>query len=184
MKMFRVTEIISPYVNFNHVSLERLQAAADRGTEIHAYLNAYLNDLFLPVPENAKGYCESGARWIDQNVKRVISSEREYRDEVLGYYGHPDAVVELRTGKFWVPDWKSPVVASKSWPLQIAGGYHHLICKAHRYKRENVIPGALMLSPTGGTAKMVRYDREQPYYFSIFLGLLNAAKYFDKEGDK
>ena len=182
MKMFRVTEIIAPYARFDHIRPDRLQAAAERGTLIHSYLNAYLNDLYVPRPEAAEGYCKSGERWIDRNVKRVISSEREYRDEVLGYYGHPDAVLELNNGKVWVPDWKSPVTESKTWPLQIAGGYHHLICKAHRFATENVIPGALMLSPNGGPATMKRYDGNRSYYFSIFLGLLDAARYFYEEG--
>lgn len=180
LKMLRVTSIIAPYNDFSHVPPDRLEAAALRGTGVHQYLNAYLNDLFLPKPEGAEGYCDSGSRWIDLNVKRVISAEREYRDEVLGYYGHPDAVLELTTGKIWIPDWKSPLIESKSWALQIAGGYHHLICAAHRYKPENVIPGALMLDPKGGTAHMKRYDREQDYYFAIFIGLLNAAKYFQE----
>jgi len=180
LKMFRVTEILNPYNNFSHIPPDRLDAACVRGTEIHSYLHAYLNGLWCPKPAEWEGYCDSGARWIDQNVKRVISSEREYRDDALGYYGHPDAVVELNTGEITVPDWKSPVSESKAWPLQLSA-YHHLIIKAHRYKPEKVGFGALMLHPKGGTARMKPYSQDQTYFFSIFLGLLNAARYFKEE---
>ena len=161
------------------ISAETLQAAADRGTEVHRYLAAYVQGLWAERPEGAEGYCESGERWIDANVKRVISYEREYVDTIMGFLGHPDLLPEDRRGGVLLIDYKTPVTESRSWALQLAA-YHHLVCKFHKFKRRTVAPGALMLSPTGGNARFKGYYENLDYYFSLFLGLLNAAQYFEE----
>lgn len=155
-----------------------MQAACDRGTAVHEYLHYYALGLWSPRPEGHEGYCESGERWIDAHVKKVISAEQEYIDKNLGYLGHPDLLAETDMGLL-LPDYKTPVTEQRSWPIQLAA-YQNLICKKHRYKLDNVIPGALMLSPTGGAAKFKPYNERWSYFFGLFLGLLNAIKYFEE----
>lgn len=169
----------SPFEDFSKINPDRLEAAAIRGTAVHDYLHAYLLDLYCPRPAGAEGYCISGEQWIASNVVRVISAERHYVDETLGFGGHPDAVVEVKSKKIWIPDYKTPITVARSWALKLAA-YKHLVCKAHRFNPENVICGPLMLSPTGGPAKFRRDDDRWSYYFSIFMGLLNALKYFNE----
>ena len=181
LKIFRVSSVTAPYEDFSKIPADRLEFATDRGTKTHDYLHAYIQGLWAIKPEGAEGYCESGERWIDSNVVRVISCERHYVDEALGFGGHPDAVVEVKSRKIWIPDYKTPVNVAKSWALKLAA-YKHLVCKAHRFNPDNVICGALMLSPTGGNAKFQRGEDRWAADFAIFLGLLNAAKYF-KGGD-
>ena len=181
MKTYRVTEVFSPYVKFDHVSADQLEALAYRGTAVHQYLYYHALDLWTPRPQGeAEGYCISGERWIDQNVRRVISAEREYSDPVLGYSGHPDLLVEDGNGRILLVDYKTPVTESKTWPLQLAA-YHHLVCKAHKLSKKKVAPAALMLSPTGGNARFKGYYENLDYYFNLFIGLLREARYFSEE---
>ena len=179
MKIFRVTEVLKPYNNFGMISAETLQAAADRGTAVHAHLTAYVQGLYSVRPESSEGYCESGERWIDAHVKRVISAEQEYVDSVLGFLGHPDLLIEDQRGAILLVDWKTPVTESKSWAIQIAA-YHHLVTKHYKFKKKNVAPAALMLSPTGGNARFLGYYENLDYYFGLFLAALNLIKYFEE----
>jgi hypothetical protein len=179
MKIFRVSDIIAPYSSYDRVDALTLQLAAERGTDAHDYLNVYLMGVWAPMPEGAEGYCRSGERWLEENVKRVISAEREYTDPVLGYKGHPDLLMENYAGEIILPDFKSPVIEYRSWPIQLAA-YHHLVCKTHKFKRAKVSPGALMLSPTGGPAKFKPYSDRVDRCFALFLGLLNSIRYFEE----
>jgi hypothetical protein len=183
VKIYRVTEIIAPFTDFSHVPPDRLEAACDRGTEVHTYLHSYALGLWSPRPEGYEGYCESGERWIDAHVRRVISSEQEYQDSILGFVGHPDLLAYTDMGLMLV-DYKTPATEQRSWAIQLAA-YHHLVCRHHRYGsviNSEVIPAVLMLSPAGGkSAKMKRYDDNRQYFFSLFLSALNLIKYF-KEG--
>ena len=192
IKIYRVTEIIAPYNNFSQVRPDRLEDAALRGTAVHEYLHCYALGLWSPIPAEFAGYCESGMRWLDQNLKTVISAEQEYSDPVLGFYGHPDLLMEDQLGAILVGgtwahnlliDYKTPVTESKSWALQLSA-YHHLVTKKHKLGKKKVAPGALMLSPKGGNARFKPYYEHLDYYFGLFLGLLNALKYFEegKEG--
>lgn len=177
MRMHRVTEILQPFSDFSMVPEDKLQAACDRGTEVHQYLYSYALGLWSPRPEGHEGYCESAERWLDQHVKKVISAEEEFTDKTLGFLGHPDLVAETDMGLMLV-DYKTPIAEARSWAIQISGAYHHLVTKKLRVKK--LIPSALMLSPKGGAAKLRRYEENQTYFFSIFLGALNALRYFEE----
>ena len=187
MKIYSVTQILDPYNHFDRIPKETLEAAKVRGTVVHQYLNAYALGLFVSRPVEYEGYCISGERWIDAHVQRVILAETHLTDPVLGFFGHPDLVAETDMGII-LPDYKTPTTEGRSWPLQLAA-YHHLVsnCSKHfkpwhkrgRGKPPTIIPGALMLSPTGGTAKLRRYDANLDYFFGLFLGALNLKRYFN-----
>lgn len=180
LKLYRVSSITAPYEDFSQVRPDRLEAASCRGTDVHEYLYCYALGLWSPRPDGAGGYCESGERWLDQNLKTIISAEREYQDSILGFCGHPDLLMEDQRGGILLVDYKTPVIEARSWGLKLSA-YHYLVCKHHKLKKNKVAPGALMLSPTGGSARFKPYYEQIDYYFGLFLSALNLMRFF-KEG--
>jgi hypothetical protein len=177
VKIYRVTEVLDPYSDYDRIPEETMEAAKARGTAVHLHLKCYALGLWSPRPEQYAGYCESGERWLDGHVKRVISAEEEYRYEALGYLGHLDLVADTDMG-IMVVDYKTPATEAKTWGLQLAA-YRHLAIERHKFRGCKC--GALMLHPEGGNARLRFYDEKRDYFFSLFMGLLNAARYFKEE---
>lgn len=178
--MIRVSSVTSAYESFGGIPEDVMDAAIIRGNLVHAFLHDFLMGKRVSVPEGVEGYCEAGAGWIERNVAEVISAEKLYEDPFIGFYGHPDAVVELTSGKIWIPDYKTGATESKSWPLKIAA-YHHLVCREHGFNREEVEFGALMLGKNG-KAKFKHYGEAgqgSAYFFGLFLKALDLKLYFE-----
>lgn len=179
MKIYSVTQVLQPFADFSMIPEDKLQAACDRGDAVHSHLYSYAVGLWSPRPEGFEGYCESGERWLDLNLKTVISAEEEYSDPVLGFIGHPDLLLEDQRGAILLIDWKTPVTEARSWAIQLSA-YHYLVTKKHKLKKKKVAPGALMLSPTGGNARFKGYYENLSYFFGLFLAGLNLIRYFEE----
>ena len=171
MRLYSVTEPLGVYANFSMVSDDLLQLAADRGTAVHRYCQAYALGAWAIEPEGFEGYCESFRRWFDSYVLEVISVEQEYRDDQFGFIGHPDLVAFLKgmEGQA-VIDYKTPVAKGGTWELQLSA-YKHLS------KSQNA--GSLRLLPDGGVPVM-DWIPDDPKLFNLFLCCLNLRRYFDQ----
>lgn len=173
--MKRVTDILQPWNDFSSISDETLQVAADRGQLVHLCCAALLNGLWMPtIPDSIAGYIESWQIWHNHNVKEVISVEGEFVDKGLGIMGHPDAVILNYQNQIVLPDWKTPELKSKTWPLQIAA-YVHLWQK--KTGRKVARWGALQLKKDGSTPHWEEY-KDYLQYFAVFLSCKTAHDYF------
>ncbi len=175
MEIFTVTQVLSKYQDFSAVRPDRLQAAADRGTNLHAAFAIHALGLWLPdLPADERGYFQSFEGWFKRYVVRVIAVEEKIVDEKLGFSGTLDFVGELAmngSGEISVIDWKTPVRVGKTWDAQVSA-YLHL---AKKYKAKSA--GCLQLNPGGDTAKLNLVE-DPDMAFAAFLSGLNAHRYF------
>lgn len=180
MKLVRVTKPLQAWSDFSRIKPEVLEYAAARGTMVHSMCAAILKGLFVPVIPEADGYIQSFTIWRDQYVDRVYFIEEEMIDEKLGIVGHPDAGVQLKDGRNVVPDWKTPAIVSKTWPLQTAAYLHLAKLKYPDVKWDG--PMALQLRQNGSAAKATVYENSDRD-FALYLQALNLHRYFNSEGE-
>jgi len=174
----RVTEILSPYVDFSMVPKHVLTRATERGSKVHSICAGICQGFWVPeIPEECKGYIASFQRWFDEYVEEVIFVEKELIDPTYGFMGHLDFFGKLNRLGYALLDWKTPITLYKAWRLQMAG-YNRLL---EVEKKQVDVVASLQLDPNGGIPKMVRYEHSAQD-FNIFLGLLNGHNYFRGPG--
>lgn len=170
-----VSDILSPYIEKSFYTDE----SRNRGEIVHAYAASYLTGLFCPAPPDEwKGYCDSGKRWIDENVDRVVLVEKRLIDKKKGYCGKPDLVAILKhnpgTGLF---DFKTGQAEARSYPIQNAA-YRHLASV-------NDIPTnygqTIRLKPDGSGTIIRTYPANYQREMNLFQGLLNSYRYFNSK---
>lgn len=168
-----VTRILSVLNNFSGIPPERLEAAANRGTEVHSQCAAYAMGAFGVDEDNR--YVQSYIRWYDSMVVQAHAVEREFSHPRLGYVGHPDLVATIRWHGDCVIDLKTPITQSRAWALQVAAYAELVQSQDGGLLIQN--QGALMLDPDGGPPRMVWYP-ERDEYFALFLSAQNLWRYF------
>ncbi|NDD85619.1 hypothetical protein EBZ38_15260, partial [bacterium] len=89
-----------------------LNAAAQRGTNVHLYCEAKLHGSDWRIPVDAPGheYMRAVDAWFDQHQPELIAAEyviiKRQLDGTLGYGGTPDGLLRI-AGLLWAIDWKS-----------------------------------------------------------------------------
>lgn len=176
MSLPRVTSILAPFMDFSMVPPDVLQAAAERGTEIHQFCAGYALGIWSQVtPLEIAGYCDSFRKWFDNYVVEVLAVEEEVVHPAFGYIGHVDLIATVAGIRpkqtVCVIDYKSPVTASRSWNCQIAA---YLEASKERYRTE--VAGALMLKKDGSLPKMIWLE-DGNQAFAAFTGILSGWNY-------
>ncbi len=177
MSLPRVTSILAPYSDFSMVPPDVLQAAAERGTEIHQFCAGYALGIWSQVtPPEIAGYCDSFRVWFDKYVIEVLAVEEEVVHPAFGYVGHVDLIATVAGIRpkqtVCVVDYKSPAVDSLSWHAQLSA-----YKEAAKEKYHVEVCGALMLKRDGTLPKMVWID-DEPRAFAGFCAALSAYNYF------
>lgn len=141
----RVTEILSPFTGIEFVPEDILKKAADRGTNVHTYIEMYLNGVEWDVsllPWDIQPYYKSFLLWKDSNplinmdINNKTLEKRFYCDE-LKITGQVDLMI--RTDDMTVLfDWKTSSKPSISWELQGAA-YKYLAMKNNEFRPTDVI---------------------------------------------
>lgn len=120
--MISVTTVLQPWTDFSMIKPEVLNAACERGTEIHGDCGAYALGNWYPLPKAYSGYRKSFRSWFDNMVEKVIGVEMELVSKIFGFLGHPDIICELKDGSgVIIVDYKTPISLQKTWRLQLAG---------------------------------------------------------------
>ena len=117
------TEILRPWVPTEWFKPEH----SERGAIVHNAIHCDLLGLWaMPLEPEYRGYFDSYKRWADLMIDEVVFVEERLVDFGNGYCGQPDSCLKLKgdTGNS-LPDWKTAIATSKTWPLQIAS-YRHL----------------------------------------------------------
>lgn len=175
--MVSVTQALSPYSDFSRVPPATLEAACERGSQVHAIIASILKGLWVPeIPESCHPYIDSFNLWLPV-VEEVVMVEETLIDKAHGYKGTPDAILRIKGDEgYTLVDWKSPVVESKSWRLQISA--YRALAMQNGYLIHRT--GALQLSPKGKAAKFREYSGTIVHDYSLFLNALSIYKYFHK----
>ena len=161
-----VTTILRPWIASDYYT----EDSKWRGQDVHSALASYLNVGFcltLNRPE-WQGYVDSGKRWIDAYVTKVIFAEKELGSTALGYSGHPDLCCEAPKidDEAGIVDWKTGIASALWHPLQVAA-YRYL---SYSQGWPSSWGGILRLRPDG---KMAIFDRCKDYYSDM--NKFNAA---------
>lgn len=174
-----VTEVIG-FVNsraFDDIPAFRLAAAQARGVAVHSIAANYLLGLWYDDADYA-GYVQSMATWVDNFVIQVVLVEQGLVDPVLGFQGHPDALLRIEGDEgLTLVDWKTPKPLSKSWRLQLAG--YKLLVEANGHKVSRV--ASLRLDADGGLAKFQGYSKTMAADANVFRSALNVWKFFNQK---
>ena len=68
--------------------------------------------------------------WYDRNVSEDIYVEHEFKNEALGYIGHPDHIIRNVKGKVVLIDWKFVAELQRQHYYQVAA-YEHFFPKGY-----------------------------------------------------
>ena len=176
MNLVRVTEIVGLLTDLSMIPKDVLYNAIQRGNYVHATCAEIARGGFVIWDERYEGYIKSFQKWFAL-VEKVIAIEPELTDKRYGIIGHPDFIVQMRD--FLSPriiDIKTPITASKTWRIQLAG-YKLLALKAGYNIRGT---GILQLDPKGGTPKVTWYDNDRQD-IQAFFSLLNIKRWLKGE---
>lgn len=177
MNLPSVTQVLSPYADFSMVPPDVLEAAADRGSKVHAICAGIALGEWVPKPPpELSGYVNSFRHWF-QYVDQVWLVEEELVDQTYGFMGHPDLAVSLIGDDDFirVVDLKTPATKTPTWAAQIAA-YNNLVSRAFpgRAIRRS---GTLRLRKDGRPPIFDEYQ-ESARDLLAFLSALTAWKYF------
>lgn len=186
----RVTEILSPWVDFSKIDPQVLQNAADRGTRVHLHCENYANLLGLhachmfdltTVDDQCLPYVQSYIGWFDENVDAVYECEkRVYCDQQM-FCGKPDQIVHLKGDPedcLTLIDIKTPASKQKSWNLQTAA-YMYLI---NFYTDISVSKrGTLMLKKSGKVGVFSEHTDSDMIFgdIDLFISACKLHHYFN-----
>lgn len=173
----RITDVLKPFARYQGIDQQTLDRAADRGTRVHAFCDAFAHNPFLTdVDPDCKPYFEAFCRWFESMVDKVIFTERRIYDLELKITGKPDLVCILKGDTLpTLVDYKTCVSIQPTFSAQTAayrklakeyGGVdcHRRIC--------------LMLPSKPGNAKVVEYSN---HFIDemIFMNCLKLHRHFN-----
>ena len=130
--ILRVTQILrlAGLVDFSGIAPDVLEAARQRGTDVHSWIDGYHFGMQSePEPEIA-GYCEAYLRFLRECAMEIVGVEQVVESTTYRYRGRLDlrAVIE---GKLWVLDVKATASVPQVAALQLAG-YALCLNEPHR----------------------------------------------------
>jgi hypothetical protein len=166
-----VTDVLSPYIDkrwFKPVHRKR-------GTYAHNGMSAYANCLWFPANRDGwNGYIESGKRWFDKHIDKILWVERRLKDDEYRLTGQLDVLALMRDpwkGQIALIDWKTGVAEQKTFRFQ-TGGYMHL-GKINGVERIDTRI-AVRLRKEGSKTALHNEYKEHDFDISIILQLTNC----------
>lgn len=121
--MDSVTQVLSAYVDSQWFKEEH----AYRGSAVHLALRNHLLGIWqTPIHERFQGFFDSGRRWADSNIEKVLlvedGNKTRMSDPCHRYSGQPDLICTLKHNpKPGITDWKTSKAFSVVWAGQCAG---------------------------------------------------------------
>jgi hypothetical protein len=164
----RVTDVLKPYSNFDHIDPKILAKAADRGSRAHRFCELYALNLLLCEPDDdCKNYLESFKEWFDTSVTKLLMNEKRINSEKYRLSGKFDMLVILKGDtKATILDLKTPAQTVPEWQLQTAA-YRMLVQDELCVEVDRRV--ILKLPKEGGKAKTVEYtehDKDEKRYLN------------------
>lgn len=181
MNYLRVTEIIKPFSGVEFVNEQILQAAADRGTRTHDYIEAYLCGFETDiVDEDVCGYLKSfKIFWEDHKHlynAGIRHKEMRLNCDKIHVTGQIDFIVEIND-RTYLLDWKTSSKFQKSWYLQGAA-YRYLAEQNGFANVDNVL--FVKLNKDGSKPSLYKSE-EHEKNLEIFFKCLDLYKFFEMD---
>jgi ATP-dependent exoDNAse (exonuclease V) beta subunit len=134
----RVTEVLSIFQHYAFIPRDRLKKAQDTGHEIHAAIEAYFREEFMPVACARTPYIDSFMKWVEGKKFDIKVIEERFYDHELMVTGRIDLLAEI-DGKLFLIDFKTGSMAHpKIWRLQ-GTFYRTMILKNIGIEVENFV---------------------------------------------
>ena len=172
-KYLRVTSVLYPFSNLQHINPEILARAAARGTKVHKICEAIVKGLGeIGVDEETWGYIESFKKWWETDIQ-VVMIEKRFWNDALRLTGQVDFIINTPEG-LAVVDIKTSSRPSKTWQAQ-GNAYAYLASKAGHDIRKIFF---LHLNKHGKKPKLIEY----PVDHSFFLAIFRTFLHFYQEG--
>lgn len=126
----RVSDILNPFNNFNHIPPEILKRKADIGTKVHKAILDEIEDRFPLPSEEGMGYYESFSCWNHAHAFRYSHCEKRFFCEEKMITGQIDGIIStIDTDRSTLIDFKTSVKENPiTWPMQ-AHLYYYLLKK-------------------------------------------------------
>lgn len=162
----RVSDVLEPYFKKEYIPPDVLQAAQERGSDVHDGIELYLKGMGNWIePQNQK-YFQSFLKWTEKEkfeVSSILSLEERLFDDELMLTGKYDMIYQTLQGEKVLIDYKTSSSPSKSWPLQL-GAYRHLARSLHEISYAMV----LHLQKDGSIAKQYIYENQWETFKSAY----------------
>lgn len=170
----RVTEVLSPYSGYGSVPKVILDAAQEKGKNIHRYAEGQIKGIgSWDMCDDYQGYYDSFDKWWKPKEMEVICTETRFYCHDHRITGQMDLIMK-HEGKVKLIDFKTSCKENKIWPLQ-GGAYHHL-AKKNGYEIEEII--FIHLQKDGKEPKLLHYHS---HCFQMFLKCLDLYHIFFKK---
>ncbi len=174
--MLSVTQVIPS--DFSMVDPDVLDIACERGKIFHRAMMNYANGVWVAkLPNNVQLYFDSGRRWFDKYVDKVIFVEKEFVHSKYKYVMHPD-LVAIIVGNILpsVIDYKTPAAYfEKQWSAQLAA-YYFGIEESEKIELDGAISMRVKKDGRDAKANHVKNLNES---FNCFLMAFGSFKCFN-----
>lgn len=170
-----VTEIIRPYIDTEWFTPEH----TERGSAVHAAAAAHIQGLYvIPIKAEWQGYFDSFRRWVDMVRPEPVLIEERLVDRTLGDCGKPDLIAKLPGQELPdLIDWKTSQAEAPWWRLQ-ACRYRELAWVDRGITTGRGYSVRLKKDGSGALLPKRDYPATDTYARNIYMGLLNAHKFF------
>lgn len=169
----RITDVLYPFAGYGKIDPDVLQKAADRGTLVHAMIDAYHEKMEFEVQEHVKGYWESFLQW-EEGKSHLFKPERFF-DEDFMITGEADAIYSNVSG-YSLIDYKTSNAESKTWSLQ--GAAYHFLASSNPNIRPLTKVLFVKLCKSGKMPKVIEYEPYGTKGFNLFLDCLRVYRAF------
>lgn len=163
---------------YQQIDQEILKKKCTIGTNVHAAINAWATDDFIPLSECERGYYESFVKWKDLVHLKPIESEIRLYDDSIKITGAIDMLAQLKgSTEFQLIDFKCSAQADIKWSLQ-ACFYYHLLT-INKFK---INPSVLFiqLDKNGNLPKVHTYTIT-PQLKSLMISCINIYKFLTEK---
>jgi hypothetical protein len=173
----RVTEVLTPYKNFDNILPDVLHQAAERGDKVHDICELYSLNMLIEKPsEEVKPFFESFKFWFDEYVTETVMTEERLSHPGLFLTGKFDLLCTIQGSEDLVlVDYKTPAVHEISWRLQMAA-YSYLLRELRGIDVKRRI--SLRLSREGKPPSIVEYT-DHAHDERLYLNQLEIYRCFN-----
>lgn len=174
----RVTSILVPFSGIESIPPYILDAAADRGTQVHEYIQNKIEGFESPFDLSLTNYIKSFDIFWDESSHifdeaKVTLEKRLYCDDLL-ITGAIDCIIETPE-KTFIFDWKTSSKPQKTWNLQ--GAAYRYLLEVNDY--QNITDSVFVHIKKDGSKPDMHQFKNYYEDLEIYMKCLELYRYFD-----
>jgi ATP-dependent exoDNAse (exonuclease V) beta subunit len=174
----RVTSILVPFSGIEAIPSYILETAAERGTQVHEYIQNKIEGFESPFDLSLTNYIKSFDVFWDESSHifdnaKVTLEKRLFCDDAL-ITGAIDCIIETPE-KTFIFDWKTSLKPQKTWKLQ--GAAYRYLLEVNGY--QNITdPVFVHIKKDGSKPELHRFTNYLED-LEIYMKCLELFRYFD-----